>query len=296
MIVAVVVTYFPDFAALGKQLEALRPQVELVVVVDNASQENVSDWVNTAFAGTGGVRGVRLPENLGVAAAQNVGIRYARSVGATHVILFDQDSLPPAGMVDRLHAVATDLARRGIQIAAVGPRFFDPRRQSPIPFRKLEGLRMRVQECSESEMVEVDYLISSGCLIPLAAIDLVGEMNEALFIDYVDIEWGLRAQRAGLSSFGVCDVVMEHCLGDKPLKFLGRYVSQHPPLRRYYHFRNAVWLYRQRGLPGNWKVSDACRLMVRYGFYTLFSSPRLQQWQMMTQGIWHGLTGRMGRR
>jgi len=62
-------------------------------------------------------------------------------------------------------------------------------------------------------MIETDYVVSSGALIPLAVLDQVGMMDESLFIDYVDSEWGLRAKSRGHLSFGICAAQMVHCLG-----------------------------------------------------------------------------------
>src|SRR5690606_10075289 len=120
-----------------------------------------------------------------------------------------------------------------------------------------KNYRVRRQTCSaDTAVVEVDYVIASGCLIPFDVIETVGGMQEELFIDYVDIEWGLRAQHQGLQSLGVCAAVMQHQLGEKPIRFRGRLIPVHSPLRHYYHFRNAVWLYRQSWLRKDWKTVD----------------------------------------
>jgi rhamnosyltransferase len=54
-------------------------------------------------------------------------------------------------------------------------------------------------------------------------------------------------------------------------------------------------MYRQSWLPLHWKLADGWRLLLKYGFYTIFAKPRRQHWWMMTMGVWHGLSGRMGR-
>ncbi|MFP3422342.1 hypothetical protein R0K19_23515, partial [Bacillus sp. SIMBA_161] len=89
-------------------------------------------------------------------------------------------------------------------------------------------------------------------------------------------EWGLRAQARGFQSFGVYSAVMQHQLGDEPIYFRGRYIPVHSPLRHYYHFRNAVWLYRQSWLRSDWKIVDGLRLARKFGFYSLITPPRLK--------------------
>jgi rhamnosyltransferase len=147
---------------------------------------------------------------------------------------------------------------------------------------------------SLTDIVPVDYLVSSGLLIPMAVLDRVGGMREELFIDYVDIEWGLRAGAAGYRSFGVCGAFMNHQLGETPISFMGKPRPVHTPLRHYYAVRNGIWMYFQPFPPFNWKVRDAYRLALKFMFYCLMTKRRGSHFRMMALGIWHGLLGRMG--
>lgn len=296
MVVAVVVTYEPDFGALSVLLESLRSQVGKVVIVDNGSRADVRRGIGSIHFNDAWCEVIPLASNLGIAAAQNIGIEFARQSSASYVVLFDQDSAPEADMVAKLRRAAEERLASGVKVAAVGPRYTDERQDNPPPFIKIRGLSVERQYCcSADDVVEVDYLIASGCLIPIATLDEVGGMREDLFIDYVDIEWGLRAKKAGFQSFGACGAVMRHELGDEPLKFRGRKIPVHSPLRHYYHFRNAIRLYCESGFPVKWKIADAWRLFLKYGFYTLFARPWYKHWWMMSLGIAHGLVGRMGK-
>jgi rhamnosyltransferase len=289
----VVVSYQPNLELLNRLLEALRPQVAITVVADNGSDEDVAGWI--ARSAHEDVRCLALGANLGVAAAQNAGIRFAREAGATYVILFDQDSEPAPDMVAQLVSACLRMDALGHTVGAVGPRYIDPRQDNPPPFIQIRGFRVHRQECRNAgDVVRVDYLVSSGCMIPIATWDAVGMMREELFIDYVDIEWGLRARSMGFQSFGACDAIMEHQLGEAPIRFMGKMLPVHTPLRHYYHFRNAVWMYRQNWPPLQWKVRDAYRLMLKFVFYAFMARSRLQHIRMMTLGVLHGLCGRMG--
>lgn len=285
-VAAIIVTYHPDPAALDRLVASIADQVASIVIADNSP-------------GTGNVATrylapqchyVAMQGNEGIASAQNAGIARARLLNASHVLLFDQDSMATPGMVDQL----LETTRKVDGIASVGPCYLDTRQDNPPPFIRVEGLKLVRCTCSIDATVPVDYLIASGCLIPMAVLDIVGDMREDLFIDYVDIEWGLRARRHGLQSYGVCNAKMAHSLGDEPIRFMGKMIPLHSPLRHYYHFRNAILLYRQAWVPRNWKYVDGMRLCMKYVFYTLFARPRLAHWRMMTLGIWHGVTGRSG--
>lgn len=292
-VVAIVVAYLPDLVALEDLLDRLTCQVDTTVVVDNSPDASVTSLLKKR--GKEGETCLSLGSNFGIATAQNAGIEWARKNEAKYIILFDQDSTPPVNLVSILYEAGEQKAAEGISLAAVGPRFVDKRRSNFSPFIRTRGWKVERPICMcDNEIIEVDYLIASGCLIPISALDKVGNMREDLFIDYVDIEWGLRAKFHGLHSFGVCAVVMSHNLGQEPISVFKYKFSSHSPLRHYYQFRNAIWMYRQPWLSLNWKLLDGGRLLLRYGFHALFATPRLAHLRMMTLGLWHGFRGRMG--
>lgn len=291
-VIGIVVSYQPDLELLDELVSAILPQVVSVVIVDNGSTIDMVKWKNRHEER---LSVIQLGVNKGIAAAQNVGIDVARKKGARYVVMFDQDSLPESDMIDQLFMVAESKAAAGCAVASVGPRYLDDRQHNPPPFIKVNGLRVDRQLCSNPDtIVEVDYLISSGCLIPMSTLSIVGGMREELFIDYVDIEWGLRAKHMGFQSFGVCAAKMRHCLGDEPILFLGRTYPLHSAQRHYYHFRNAIWLYQKPWLPLQWKLADGYRLVLKFVFYSIFARPRGSHFRMMTLGIYHGLRRRMG--
>jgi rhamnosyltransferase len=293
-VAAIVVTYSPDLASLNQLLNALTGQVEAVIVIDNDSCAEARSWLSERCGDRLEVR--FLSENQGVAAAQNIGIARARELGAKFVVLFDQDSLPEPDMVARLIEVAEGESAAGRRLAAVGPRYFDVVQRSSRPFVQLRGMRVRRYDCGHAgQLIPVDHLISSGCLIPVAVLDDVGAMCESLFIDYVDTEWCFRAWRKGYALLGVCDARMQHGLGDAPNYFLGRYVPIHKPLRHYYLFRNAIWLFRQRWIPLTWKMAMAHRLLLKFLYFSIIPAGRRAQVGMMLRGLYDGFLNRMGR-
>lgn len=293
-IVAVVVTYFPDLDVLGELLNSLSPQVTAIVIVDNGSgtslyDDEVRQWPN-------GIHKISLGMNMGVASAQNIGIRWARQQGADHVVLFDQDSVPEPGMVSCLARAFQQVEREGHRVAAVGPRYVDSRNSERAAFSRIKRLSLKKIHCDEhsEQIVSSDFVISSGALISVSTLEIVGGMADCLFIDQVDIEWGLRAKSLGYGSYGVCAATMQHSLGERPISFMGRKVLHHGPLRHYYIVRNAVWLLFRPYIPIGWKWLFLRTIFLRIGFYALMVPPRLGHIRMMSLGIWHGLRGRMG--
>lgn len=292
-VVCVVVTFNPEQDRFARLLAAVQAQVTQIVVVDNGSEAHTAS-ATKKLVDAHRAHWIPLDSNKGIACAFNVGITHALSTGCDFVLQLDHDSIPAPDMVSHLLAAAAAVGPLQ-RIAAIGPQYLDDRQKNPPPFIRIEGMRVVRCQCEETNsVVPVDYLISSGSLIPADTWRHVGGMAEQLFIDYVDIEWGLRAGRLGFQCFGACAAHMSHSLGDTPIKFLGKVLPLHSPLRHYYHVRNAVWLYLNADLPLRWKLVDGWRLLLKYGFYSLFARPRWQHFSMMTLGIWHGLRGRLG--
>lgn len=290
---AVIVTYHPDRQNLTNLLWQCVDQLDLVIVVDNGSPDPIQAWLGDLSTR---VELVELGDNQGIARAQNVGIERASLMDVDYVILFDQDSDPGLETMPTLINALTNLLSQNKPVACVGPRYIDQRQNNPTPFIRIEGLALVRGKCETgSDIVPVDHLIASGSVMPLHTLKTVGGMKEELFIDYVDLEWCERAKSLGFQSYGICAAKMAHSLGDEPIEFMGTAYPARSPLRHYYMFRNAVWMYRQSYVRLNWKIVDAYRLLRKYVFYTLFARPRHLHFWMMTKGMWHGLINHMGR-
>jgi rhamnosyltransferase len=283
---AMLVTYHPEPAALRRATAAVRPQVDAMVVVDNASP---------AATSVDGVVLLRQPTNVGLAAAQNIGIGWARDNGHTHVLILDQDSVPAQGMVAELVRAWRELATT-TRVAAVGPRFHDPRENRDAPFVKVAFPMSHKLWCdAATRHVPCDFLISSGALIPLAVLSDVGDMDAGLFIDNVDLEWSFRARARGYALFGVCGALMEHRLGDDRRALPGgRQQVVHGPVRLYYIMRNRIALYRLPHTPRVWIAQDLPRVLAKFLIFTVLVAPRRRNVRYMLRGLVDGLRRRSG--
>jgi rhamnosyltransferase len=292
-VVAVVVTYEPEPVVLRDVLDALCSQVEAVVLVENGCDSEADSLLEEVVGAA--THRISLERNIGIAAAQNLGIEWACAEGAEYVLLSDQDSRPEPEMVAHLVAASDDLLACGTRLALVAPDFVDERQAVQIPFMHLVDERPCWFGCERTDArPKITTAIASGALIPVATLEDVGSMRASLFIDLVDIEWCFRAHAYGFQAFGVCRAKLRHCLGDEPTRVFGRTLATHSPLRNYYFYRNALWLFRQSYVPNKWKWAVGLQMLKRFLVFSLFVSPRLQYLRMMTLGIWHGLSGRSG--
>ena len=71
-------------------------------------------------------------------------------------------------------------------------------------------------------------------------------MNESLFIDYVDFDLGYRFKKAHLKIGYLSGYCITHTIGNPvPIHVLNKtfYALNHSPIRYYYRYRNAYYLY-----------------------------------------------------
>jgi rhamnosyltransferase len=272
-IVAVIVAYHPDFALLSRVVESTAQMVERVIVVNNDG----GNWSHKLPEPT---VVYTPPKNIGLAAAYNYGAEQARKSGATHVLLLDQDSVPAAGMVQRL----LEPYSKGGRIGGVGPIWKDPRSGQVGGFTVAFGTN-RVPESGET--LTVDFLISSGSLIVLSALEELGPFDETLFIEHVDTEWALRAKAKGFSLYGVAGAVLEHTIGDAAiaLPYTNRKLFLYPPERTYYLVRNSVRLWFRPYATWRWRLADFRRLGALLVLHLIFAPDRAKRSKMIAYGL-----------
>ncbi len=297
-IFCIIVTHNPQKTAFKKTLNAVFTQAPdhltgRIAVVDNDSDPKFILWLKAQNK----CEIIEMGFNSGVGAAQNRGITWAIDCGASHILLMDQDSLPYKDMVANLILASLKLERYRDQSVVVGPRIFDPRIGKDFPFVRFGYWFVKRDVCfkgTDKKYRRTDFLIASGMLIPVSVLKQTGLMDESLFIDNVDLEWGFRAQQCGFPLYGVCDAILEHHLGDKVVEIkLGKGVRiyQHSPLRQYYMMRNRIILYKKTYSPPAWIIQDFFRMMLKLIFVVLFFPNRSANVVMIYKGIRDGFIG-----
>lgn len=300
-IAAVILTYRPDQRILRQAVASLCPQVEQILIVDNGSRWDAGALLEVLTEGDKNtIEFIWLENNIGVGAGHNRGIQWARARGFTHVLILDQDSVPRPDMVRHLVAALERLNAQGFPVSAVGPRYVDRYTGQMAGFVRLgrwRPTRVFCDSAQSGELLETDFIISSGSVIPMAVLDKVGEMNEGFFIDHVDTEWILRAKAQGYRSFGVCDAVMDHSIGNTTFRlWVGRWRNApvHSPERNYYLFRNSINMYKMPHAPWRWIMNDIVRLVSIVIVFPLVAPERWCRIRLIARGIWHGLRGLTG--
>jgi GT2 family glycosyltransferase/glycosyltransferase involved in cell wall biosynthesis len=239
-IAAVVLNYgTPDDSYLAVlSLLRSRPRLQDLIVVDNGPDDGcekslgrVLDRVH--YVGTG--------RNLGYPGGMNVGIRLALARGAHAVLLLNSDVVVPPECVGQLHAALTSGPTVGVAgplvlvrsdpgtIASAGMSF-DVR--TGRMRHRLFGVQLSGTDVPPSAIVDG----VSGCcvLIRREVFEAVGLLDEDYFFSFEDLEFCLRAHRAGYNSV-VAGTARAYHEG-------GRAIGAASPRRLYFAARNHLRL------------------------------------------------------
>lgn len=173
-LVAGIILYNPNMDILKKSIQALSDVVDMIILVDNASEniEDIQKLVNND------VILIKNNENLGVAEALNIMMDRSSKMRATNLLTLDQDSIIDKNMISKMKYYLTSSV-----IAIVCPRFID--------------VNKKKQRKVKSKIEYVNRCITSGSVMNLAICNKIGKFDASMFIDYVDFDYCKRIQLAG---------------------------------------------------------------------------------------------------
>ena len=285
-IVAVVVT-FNRLEMLQRQLQRLAelPELDEVLVVDNASTDGTGEWLSTAP-----VTAETLPANTGGAGGFSHGLERAIAMGADLVWLMDDDGLPEPDCLALLLEHAGDLDFWGPVVVDEA----DPERLVfPIRLPGSASVAHRVADVDRAARGgRLDDIVIpfNGVLVTRELVERIGLPREEFFIWGDDHEYRLRAEAAHARIATVPAARVRHpSVGElgTPMAF-GRTTYNHSPsdLKHYCMARNnLVNLRTYRGWP------HALAFVAKtLWFYTL-TRPSAARLRLSARGMYAGLRG-----
>jgi len=183
-----------------RSLEALTYPNVVVIVVDNGSEDGTAAAVRAQYPAC---VVLRHRVNLGYAGGNNAGIRWALGHGAEYVLLVNNDTEVTAGMVTELVRVAAATPRLG----AAGARNLVLDAPARLwgaygvltygPFVVRTDGQGAADGPGWQAVRDVDWVIGNGMLLSRAALEEVGLLDDAFFAYHEDVDWCVRARRAG---------------------------------------------------------------------------------------------------
>lgn len=292
------VLYHPDILLLNTVIATATAQLSQLYVVDNTPDGNAAK-LNQALIHDHfpGAVYTWLGGNYGIACGQNAGISQAIAAKCDHVLLLDQDSIIPSGMVKELLRVEASLLNHSSKLGALGPWYRDKKgwRVAPAITHGKYFVTKNPLPTSSKAPVKVDYIIASGSLIRTQVLNEVGFKREELFIDWVDVEWCLRASRLGYLHYMVPTLMMDHDIGDRVIKVLGRTIYLHNDVRNYYIVRNACNLMLNRQIYRRWRVNVLLKIPMWVILFSVTSKTKLRAFSMLIRACFDGFTSKLGR-
>ena len=282
MIGAAVILYKPDSGITFRLIGSVLEQVDVLCIIDNSPLPTVLNIPKSKL------HYHHFPKNIGVAAAHNIGLTDLRAAGCSFGMLLDQDSIIDDDLAFRLSSLLIASRVDNRPVVAIGPRIICSFSEKTI--------KPRVQrEISVYEnLVCVTQIISSGMMIDLSKLELIGFKDERLFIDGVDHEWCWRARTQNLMVAIAKNVEMVHKLGDGRSKFAGITYKVGSPVRLYYQFRNILILARRGYVPNYWKTRNILVLPIRFFANALLQNNKRERIKYMLCGLWDGLLKKEG--
>lgn len=167
-----------------------------VILVDNGSTDGSAAWVRERFPQ---VRLLALEENLGFCGGNNAGFRVARG---RYVALLNNDTEVEPDWLERLYAVIAADPRIAACDSSV--LYFDRRdvvwsRGATYTIAGTANFRDqgRLARDLPGEPADVFAAVACAALYRRAALDEVGDLDEAFFAGYEDIDWSFRARLRG---------------------------------------------------------------------------------------------------
>jgi len=300
--VAAYITAYEDAEALSACIHAIKAQsypVQQIVVLDNSVQrlplspncscdETILVWFH--------------PENIGIAGGLKLTIAWALQQGYDFLWTFDQDSIPAPDCLQLLIEAYANRATPENEIGIMAPKAIDARTGEIVRPSLFLGDRFQgFQPSDPSIPYECDAPITSGSLVWMKAAKQVSPPDPALFIDGIDLDYGLRLRKAGFHHWIVPSAVMRHRFGTPlQVQLFGKKkaLQLYSPLRYYYICRNQTYLELQHS-EGWYRVMCSLRrlkyLAFTIGIILLFDNSKSQKIYACAIGTYHGFLGKLGK-
>ena len=288
-ICSVIVVYKTKINLFINILKGHKQNFTKIIIINNSPDINFSIFQSKQ------VTIINNSKNLGLSNALNIGIKEAMRESFDMVALFDQDTeISEKFTINMVKYINTYESLK--KTALFSPVYYNSITDAYGSIINFKPFRLSRSEPNKHIFsLNPHYVITSGSFIPTYVFDDVGLMREELFIDFIDIDWCLRARSKGYEIVSFPQLEITHHLGDSSFCFLGTNYPIHSPLRMYYYFRNSIFLYGLSETEWNWRFVDASRNLFRFFFYMLFIKNRPKYFKYIMRGYYHGLIKKMGK-
>ena len=214
--VAVVVVTFNRADLLGRMLDGLAAQTrppDAVYIVDNASTDHTREVLAHHHGGDLPLEVTYSPDNLGGAGGFHLGLSRSYADGFDRIWLMDDDVVPAPDCLAVLMArdelclmsVREDTAGRLVEKAALR---FDLKNPLAIKPKTSMVETTYGTRAAMPDRVELENVAFEGFMVHRSVIEQIGLPDPTYFIFYDDVDFALRARRAGHRIWAIRDAVL----------------------------------------------------------------------------------------
>lgn len=199
-----------DTIACVRHLRNSISRIHEIVVVDNGSRDDSVQRLHDAFPD---LEVLSLPENRGFAAGSNAGIRRALETEADWILLVNNDAVLAVDTVSQLVAAGETeraLVMPRIDVLPAGRLWHAGarnRRWVPLPSRLTE------RDIDQGQIQDIDYVVGCVLLVHREVFERIGLFDETYFMYYEDLDFSIRARRAGYHLLVVPSALAWHRIG-----------------------------------------------------------------------------------
>lgn len=234
-ILAIIIAYKPDYNLLKSNIKTFIGDVNKLIIWENSDlnleqKENLLNLYNdkVLFCSNNCNCGISLPLNY----AWN----YARINKYNYILTMDQDSILEKAR-DYINSIIS-------------------RQESAIYGPYVVNTLQDDTKIHNNNFELVDYVITSGCVIPVSILDKIGGYNTDFFIDGIDVELCYRAKEYGIKTYMSTEYRLIQRFGTPMYtSILGKKIItlNYPPSRLYEMVKNFIILTRTYKLSRKYK-------------------------------------------
>ncbi len=259
----IIILHFGDItltqSCIQSLLEKETAKFEIIVV------NNKEKLARQTFSNKKSLTVINNGKNVGFAAGVNIGIKYALSKHAGYVLLLNNDTAVKKPFIQTL----ADFLRNDKRAGIVGPAIAFHKDGKLIydlggNLNKIFGRtsHTEVEKIEDNKPKLTTYVTGACMMIKKEVFEITGFFDEQLFLYYEDVDFCLRAEEKGFTSYVLPSVIITHSLS----KTIGK-VSN---LAIYHQTKSAVlfgakWCKPTRLLNSFFIFAQSCLFVLKIG-------------------------------
>ncbi|WP_414622714.1 glycosyltransferase family 2 protein [Calothrix sp. CCY 0018] len=296
------ITAYEDPEAVKSCIKAILNQtydIAQILIIDN-SLKNKLDFSGQEIANN--IKIINYPENIGISGGITIAFEFAIKHGYDFLWTFDQDSIPQPNCLETLLKVYNEKLNNSYSVGIIAPVSIDLRTNEVITGAIFVKDHFTGCKHNNDYPYECDAPITSGSLVSIATAKQNISPRADLFIDGIDMDYGLRLKQNGYHNLIVPQSILEHKFGNPlKVKFFNKesIFQQYSALRHYYICRNHTYLATRHAK--SWYIITSCLRRIKYLIHHIIlillhdSEQKLLKIWACLKGTLDGFRGKLGK-